>query len=498
MNNSYTIKDLIELFLSRIWLIILITTLGGIAGFSIARFLLPEKYASHINFYVQCYTDIKDDYSQNDISKSKQLIGTYIVLLGQDDYVMNIISDDLCREFDKETLENCFPMNENGIKPSALRESLSLTSVTDTSVITAVATTKNAEVSAAILQSLKDNANVIVERAVGIGSITAAGKPVISYQIVEPQPLKDCLLGAAAGFMLIVLIILLIDFFDNTVKSSEELSQRYEKAILGEIQGYTHTEKKKGNNDTRLTLFDENIPFYVRESYKSMRTNLLFALSTYEKKIIAVTSANSGEGKSTTAINLAIALADGILTDDEKKVILIDCDLRKPVIHTIMHLNNEMGVSAVLGKMNTVDEVIQHTQNKNLDVITAGKIPPNPSELLSSEQMKNMLEFLSQSYSAIIIDTPPLYVADVLGLSNQIAGILGIIRYGATTFNDVDNLIERAKLSNMNILGFVLNDIRGGKHGNYYRYGKYAQYTKYEYGGVQYISHEQNAQKTEG
>ena len=261
------------------------------------------------------------------------------------------------------------------------------------------------------------------------------------------------------------------------------LSKRYEKAILGEIQGYTHTEKKKGNNDTRLTLFDENIPFYVRESYKSMRTNISFALSTYEKKIIAVTSANAGEGKSTTAINLAIALADGILTDDEKKIIIIDCDLRKPVIHTIMHLNNEMGVSAVLGKMNTVNEVIQHTKNKNLDVITAGKIPPNPSELLGSEQMKNMLEFLSQSYSTIIIDAPPLYVADVLGLSNQIAGILGVIRYGTTTFNDVDNLIERAKLSNMNVLGFVLNDIRGGKHGSYYRYGKYAQYTKYEYGG---------------
>ena len=497
MNNSYTIKDLIQLFLSKIWLIIIVTVVGAAAGLCISEFLLPVKYASHINFYVQSYTDIKDDNNQNDISKSKQLIGTYMTLLGEDDYVMQQISDDLMKKFDERTLKSCFAMDENGIKASAIRNSLSLTSVTDTSVIKAVATTKNLEVSSAILQSLKDHANEAVESSVNVGFISAPSQPIPSNnsQPVSPDTKKNILLGAAAGFMLIILIVLIIDFFDNTVKDAEDLSKMYQKPILGEIQGYAHTEKKKENNGEtqnddkhieRMTLFDENVPFYVKESYKSMRTNISFALSTYEKKIIAVTSANPGEGKSTTAINLAIALAEGILNEDKKKVLLIDCDLRKPVIHTVMHLKNEVGVSTVLGKMNTVDKVIQHTQNKNLDVITAGKIPPNPSELLSSEQMKNMLESLSQSYSIIIIDTPPLYVADVLCLSEQVAGMLGVIRYGSTTFNDVDNLIERAKLSNMNVIGLVLNDIRGGKHGGYYRYGKYGkygQYAKYEYGG---------------
>ena len=479
MNNNYTIKDLIELFLSRIWLIILITTLGGMAGFSIARFLLPEKYASHINFYVQCYTDIKDDYSQNDISKSKQLIETYIVLLGQDDYVMNIISNDLCRKFDRKTLENCFPMDENGIKPSALRESLSLTSVTDTSAITAVATTKNAEVSAAILQSLKDNANVIVEHVVGLGSITAAGKPVISYQIVEPQPLKDCLLGAAAGFMLIVLIILLIDFFDNTVKSSEELSKRYEKAILGEIQVFGHSHK---NSTEQVNLMSESTPFYVKESYKSMRTNVLFALSTCEKKIFAVSSANPNEGKSTTAVNLAMALADG-----EQKVLLIDCDLRKSVVHRAFKASNTVGLSSVLSKMNSLEEAIQHTENEHLDLITSGPIPPNPSELLGSEQMKSVLEKLSENYDIIIADAPPIgMVADILNLSDSIAGMLFVVRHKFTTIPDIDEMMNRMNLANMNLLGFVLNEVQTGKHSGYYKYGKYGKYgkySKYEYGG---------------
>ena len=482
MNNSYTIKDLIRLFLDKIWLIILITVLGGLTGFSISKFLLPVKYASHVNFYVQSYTDIKDDYSQNDISKSKQLIETYIVLLGQDDYVMDIISDDLCREFDRKTLENCFPMDENGIKPSALRESLSLTSVTDTSAITAVATTKNAEVSAEILQSLKDNANVIVEHAVGVGSITAAGKPTLSYNPVSPNNFKNGFLGAAAGFMLIILIILLIDFFDNTVKSSEELSKRYEKAILGEIQVFGHSEKSRKNSTEQVNLMSESTPFYVKENYKSMRTNVLFALSTCEKKIFAVSSANPNEGKSTTAINLAMALADG-----EQKVLLIDCDLRKSVVHRAFNASNTVGLSSVLSKMNYLDEAIQHTENEYLDLITSGPIPPNPSELLGSEQMKILLKTLSENYDIIIADAPPIgMVADILNLSDSIAGMLFVVRYGVTTTNDIDEMMNRMNLANMNLLGFVLNEVQTGKHDGYYKYGKYGKYgkySKYEYGG---------------
>ena len=408
----------------------------------------------------------------------------------KDDAVMDSVGAELQKEFDAQVIADNFSCTDEGkIKSESLRDTLSITTVTDTSALTIVATTKNAELSAAICNTLASQANEFANSAIGIGSIKSIDTAKVYDIPVAPSVPKFSALGAAAGFMLIILFVLMMDFFDNTVKDAEDLSKKYQKPILGEIQGYAHTEKKKEKQDAhmeRLTLLDEKVPFYVKESYKSMRTNISFALSTYEKKIIAVTSANPGEGKSTTAINLAIALAEGILTDDEKKVILIDCDLRKPVIHTVMHLKNEAGVSTVLGKMNTVDKVIQHTKNKNLDVITAGKIPPNPSELLSSEQMKSMLEFLSQKYSVIVIDAPPLYVADVLCLSDQVAGMLGVIRYGSTTFNDVDNLIERAKLSNMHVIGLVLNDIRGGKHGGYYRYGKYGkygQYAKYEYGG---------------
>ena len=123
------------------------------------------------------------------------------------------------------TLTKCFYVGEDGISAGAIRNSLSLTSVTDTSAINAVATTKNAEVSAAILKSLKNHANDIVTEAVGVGSINAVSDPEVIPEKVSPNEVKNTFLGAAAGFMLIILIILIIDFFDNTVKSVEELRQ---------------------------------------------------------------------------------------------------------------------------------------------------------------------------------------------------------------------------------------------------------------------------------
>ena len=478
MNNSYTIKDLIQLFLSKIWLIIIVTVVGAAAGFGVSKLCIDKKYSSYITLYVQCYTDIKDDNNQSDISKSKQLIGTYIELLGQDDYVMNQISNDLVKKFDEATLKYCFSMNENGIKPASLRASLSLTSVTDTSAIKAVATTKNAEVSAAILQSLKEHANDDVATSIGVGSITSPieNVPVFSSE-VSPNLPKNTLLGAAAGFMLIILIVLIIDFFDNTIKDPENLGKKYEKAILGEIAVFGDTEKKKkgdSKDKKRATLFDKDIPFYVKESYKSMRTNVMFALSTCDKKIFGISSPNPGEGKSTTAVNLAITLAD-----DGQKVILVDCDMRKGYTHKTLRLSNKVGLSSVLSKMSDLSKAIQHTQNKNLDVITAGPIPPNPSELLGSEQMKKMLETLIKDRDIILLDLSPMYLADPFTLGDNIAGILTVLHYGSTTYNDVDGVIERAKLTNTQILGFVINGMLGKGHGGYYKYGKYGKYGKY-------------------
>ena len=171
---------------------------------------------------------------------------------------------------------------------------------------------------------------------------------------VSPNVKKRALLAGFAGAFLVALIIIILDLMDNTVKTTEVLSEKFKKPILGEIQNIEETQKRRfgkrkvnlHENEQRRTLLDKDIPFYVVESCKSLRTNVNFALSTNDKKVLAVSSANPSEGKSTTAANLAITMAES-----GKKVLLIDADLRKNVQNRIFKVKNEKGLSSVISRM---------------------------------------------------------------------------------------------------------------------------------------------------
>ncbi len=480
MNNSYSIKDIISLLLSHIWLIIIITILGGGAAFGISKFVLPLEYSSHITMYVQSYTGISENADNvNNISNSKQLVNTYMEVL-KDDAVMNAVGEKLKKQFDEETLSDNFKITDGKITPSSIRECLAISSVTDTSAVKVTATTKNAEVAAAICNDLTQVAPQYVEDAVGVGSINTIDTAKVYHTPVAPNTMKNTALGMAAAFMLIVMIIFVIDFFDNTIKETDSLGKKYNKAIIGEIQqfGDSKKRKKKDDEDEHIRLTDKDVPFYVVESYKSIRTNVTFALSTVERKIFAVSSANPGEGKSTTSANIAIAMAQG-----GNKVLLIDGDMRKSVQHKIFSLKNKKGLSTAVSKMQKLDDCIQKQVMENLDVMTSGPIPPNPSELLASENMTVILNELSEKYDCIIIDTSPVnVVTDAMELAKSISGIILVLRYGRTTDEDVDDVFKRVELANMNLLGFILNDVKSKRAGYYSKYNKGKYYYKKGYG----------------
>ncbi len=469
MNNSYSIKDIIRLLLSHIWLIIIVTILGAGAAFSFSKFVLPLEYSSHITMYVQSYTGITENANNvNNISNSKQLVNTYMEVL-KDDAVMNAVGDKLMTQFDSDTLNQNFSLTENGrITPSSIRNCLAISSVTDTSAVKVTATTQNAEVAAAICNDLTQVAPQYVEDAVGVGSINTIDTAKVYSTPVAPNTMKNTVLGAAAGFMLIVLLLFVIDFFDNTIKDADALGKKYNKAIIGEIQQFGDRKKKKDEEDDHLKLTDEETPFFIVESYKSIRTNVTFALSTVDKKIFSVSSPNPGEGKSTTSANIAIAMAQG-----GNHVLLIDADMRKSVLHKIFGLKNKKGLSAAISKMQKLDDCIQKNVMEHLDVMTAGPIPPNPSELLASDSMSKILDELSGKYDCIIIDTPPVnVVTDAMELAKNISGIIMVLRYAKTTEEDVDEVFKRIQLANMNLLGFILNDVKIKRAAYYSKYNK--------------------------
>ncbi len=487
MEREIDLRELALLLWRKIWLIAIVGIVCFVAGFLWTKMFIPKQYSSSTQIYAQSTFQEGNDTATNDISKSKQLINTYIEVL-KDDAVMKSVGDELIKQFGSVRMGECFALetvtDKDGvtstrIKESSLRSSLSITSVTDTNAIRIKATTKDPEVSAAVCSELRAQANRFIADAVKLGGVRFINNDVkINRGPVAPNTKKKALLAGLAGAFLVSFLIIVLDLLDNTVKSTEMLSDKFKKPILGEIQNIDEAQKRKKkirdiDNEQRRTLMDKDIPFYVVESCKSLRTNVNFALSTNDKKVLAVSSANPSEGKSTTAANLAITMAES-----GKKVLLIDADLRKNVQNRIFHVKNEKGLSSVISRMHPVEECIQATSIDNLHIMTSGPLPPNPSELLASRQAVELFDFLSEIYDLVIIDSPPICVAtDILTLGDRIAGILLVFRYGMTTEDEASEAVKRVELANMNLVGFVLNGIDVKAHAGYYsRYSKYSSY----------------------
>lgn len=202
------------------------------------------------------------------------------------------------------------------------------------------------------------------------------------------------------------------------------------------------------------------------ESYRTLRTNLQYSSFDEEYKVIVVTSAEPGEGKSTTAGNLALSIAEG-----DKKVVLIDCDLRKPSLHKKFEISNTAGLSDVIVGKESIS-VVGHRHNNNLTILTSGKIPPNPSEMLGSKSMKALLDALRKVFDYVILDTPPVQaVTDAQILSNRADGTILVVRAEKTKKDSVVNSINLLKKVNANIIGTVLNGVDTKRNSYYYYYG---------------------------
>ena len=224
--------------------------------------------------------------------------------------------------------------------------------------------------------------------------------------------------------------------------------------------------------DSNEEILNQDAPFAIVEAYKSIRTNMKFVLSSSEGKVIVVTSSMPAEGKSTTAINIGIAFSEM-----GQKVLLIEGDLRKPTVYKKLKLNNSKGLSSILVGFCKLREAVKNVY-PNFDVLTAGPIPPNPSELLASANMTTLLEGLKEYYDYIIIDTPPLnVVSDPLVLAPKTDGVVLVVREGMTTHDHLKKALESIEFAGAKLLGTILNGNRTerkkyGKKYGYYNYYK--------------------------
>ena len=284
-----------------------------------------------------------------------------------------------------------------------------------------------------------------------------------------PNPRRDWIMALLLGAGVAVALAFGAEYLDDTVKTPDDITRRLKLPLLGLVPAVP------GKDGPLLT---GAVPHDFGEAFRSLRTSLVFTSGSESARVIGVTSTQPLEGKTTIACNLAAALALG-----GARVLLIDADMRRPGLHRAMSLQNAVGLSHLLVGQARVRDAVQRTSEPNLFVITAGRTPPNPSELLSAERMKAFLQNLqSGPFDWVILDTPPvLAVTDAVILASAVSGVVFVIGSEMTRRVHAERALETLRTSRPNVVGAVLN--RVDFDANRYYYSRYYGYHYKSYYG---------------
>lgn len=285
---------------------------------------------------------------------------------------------------------------------------------------------------------------------------------------IQPQPVRSALLAAIIGLMVAAGIVFLIEFLDDTIRDPQEITRKWGVPILGTI--ITFNSAKEGS---LITAKQPRAP--VSEAFRSLRANIQFASIDFPVHSFLVTSASPEDGKTTVAANLA-----SVIAQSGREVVVVDADLRRPKIHKMFQLSNRLGLTnQFIQTQDLFDGTIKNTEIPNLHAITSGNLPPNPSELLGSGRMIEILRQLTTQFNTVVIDTPPLLaVSDAMVLAPFVDGVLLVVKPAVTKRVALKRVIEELQQVKANLLGVVLNDVKTN-HSRYYYYRGYEYHRKY-------------------
>jgi capsular exopolysaccharide synthesis family protein len=322
----------------------------------------------------------------------------------------------------------------------------------------------NKELHNNLLQKLNEVGVAAMSTATSIQIVDRALLPRGPY---KPNKSRNFLLSLFFGLMGGIGLAFFVDYFDNTVKDTKEIEKNLHLPALGMIPL-----QKKNNGKMHPQLLSSDVSNPVSEAFRSIGMFLLFSFPKNSPKTILITSPGEKEGKTTVSINVASVLAESL-----GKGVLIDADLRHPKLHHHFEIPNNSGLSHYLsGKREfelSDNGLVKPTNIRNLSIITDGQIPPNPSSLLNSSKMRDLLDSLCSSYNFIIIDAPPLFgMSESLFLSNIVDGTILVVKAGETPKNALADAKKLFNNVNATLLGVVLNGVKK----DHLRYGYYSNY----------------------
>ena len=454
--NNFNIERLLWILKKRLALMIIFGAIGGSAAGFYAMQTNQTTYSANVSFYVYSNPDYAFDSSINitsqDFSLAKMLVESYTIVLHSDTVLDKVI----------ETLKLPY-------SPAQLTSMIDTNMIDDTAVFYITVYHSDPYTAMEIANALADVAPGEIARIVksgGIEVIDYAKLPTVPYS--STNLLKFVAIGFIGGFGLSAALFFFIGLIDTTIRRRYELKDVFTIPILGEIPQMMSPSKKVTINK----ILTEESPFAIKESYSSLRANILFTGKGEKCPVYAITSAEENEGKSLNSINIAIALSQL-----GKKVLLIDGDMRNSSIGKQLKLNQKNGLSQYLAGISQKPELFE--KDENLSVLLAGVLPPNPAELLGSNRFEELLEEMKQNFDYIIVDLPPVgIVADARLIAEYVTGYFMVVRSGISKMNKEKRAVLYLEQLGAEIAGFIYNGVN--PKSSDYTYKKYDY--EYQYG----------------
>ncbi len=289
-------------------------------------------------------------------------------------------------------------------------------------------------------------------------------------------------LAGLVGFSLGAGAAYLLDFLDRTVKTTSDVERIFKLPVIGYIAELT----EKENSATYVLKEPDSI---LAENFRLLRSNIEFFQISQPVKTILITSPNQGNGKTTVATNLALSISQG-----EQDVVLVDADLRRPAVHKALDMSKEPGLSDLLRNKADIEDVVRNWYGSDVKVVTAGNIPPNITEVVGSKRIGSILADLRERFEIVIVDAPPLIIADSYNLASRVDGVILVLEPGQTAEEQARTIKEQLDRSSAHLLGIVFNKVSEHSANSYYDYQYRSLYSPKYYGD--YISNKTTEPET--
>lgn len=445
------LKDYLRAIRRRWRVVLLFTVLAGAASAAYSFAAVPQ-YASSAQLFVTTPTEgSSSDASYQGALFSQQRVQSYAIQVGTRDMASKVIED-----LDLDT----------GV--DELREQVTASVVPQTVILTITVSDAEPDRARSIAQAYAEELSAWVESTeTPAGAAVSPVKATISEPAdlplhpVSPDPVRNIVLASLAGLLLGLAAAVIRDYLDSSIRGPEDVALVTTLSPLGAVPYDPET-----RNRPLITDLEPHTP--RAETFRVLRTNLQFLDVDRPHRVYVITSAVAGEGKSTTSVNLALALAQA-----GQRTLLVEGDLRRPRAAALLGVDQSVGVTTVLVGRATLDQAIQKVGPNDLHVLAGGAVPPNPAELLQSHAMGDLLRQARSRYDVVVVDSPPLLpVADGAVLAAQSDGALIVVRHGHTTREQLAQAIRRLEQVGAVPAGIVLSMVPARSLGGSYYYGE--------------------------